>query len=67
MMAATNVTMQAHHVSRSKRGQVLGQRGGFRGCTVWFTGEYHIHIAYSPAARGQKVEVEYVQTFIAVS
>jgi len=37
-MRATNVTMQAHHVSRSKRGQVLGQRGGFRGCTVWFTG-----------------------------
>ena len=36
---ATNVTMQAHHVSRSKRGQVLGQRGGFRGCTIWFTGK----------------------------
>jgi len=35
---ATNVTYQAQHVSRSKRGQVLGQRGGFRGCTVWFTG-----------------------------
>jgi len=38
MQRATNVTFQAHHVSRSKRGQVLGQRGGFRGCTVWFTG-----------------------------
>jgi len=38
MQRATNVTMQAHHVSRSKRGQVMGQRGGFRGCTVWFTG-----------------------------
>jgi len=25
-------------VSRTKRGQVLGQRGGFRGCTVWLTG-----------------------------
>jgi 3'-phosphoadenosine 5'-phosphosulfate synthase len=35
---ATNVTFQEHHVSRSKRGQVLGQRGGFRGCTIWFTG-----------------------------
>ncbi|KAI0210749.1 Bifunctional 3'-phosphoadenosine 5'-phosphosulfate synthase [Lamellibrachia satsuma] len=35
---ATNVTYQAQHVSRAKRGQVLGQRGGFRGCTVWFTG-----------------------------
>lgn len=29
---------QAHHVSRSKRGQVVGTRGGFRGCTVWLTG-----------------------------
>ncbi|XP_002738925.1 bifunctional 3'-phosphoadenosine 5'-phosphosulfate synthase-like [Saccoglossus kowalevskii] len=35
---ATNVTEQTHHVSRAKRGQVLGQRGGFRGCTIWFTG-----------------------------
>ncbi|CAG0885127.1 unnamed protein product [Darwinula stevensoni] len=35
---ATNVTYQSHHVSRSKRGQVMGQRGGFRGCTIWFTG-----------------------------
>jgi 3'-phosphoadenosine 5'-phosphosulfate synthase len=35
---ATNVTFQAAHVSRNKRGQVLGQRGGFRGCTIWFTG-----------------------------
>uniref|UniRef100_A0A9J7Y224 3'-phosphoadenosine 5'-phosphosulfate synthase 2a n=1 Tax=Cyprinus carpio carpio TaxID=630221 RepID=A0A9J7Y224_CYPCA len=30
--------MHAHHVSRSKRGQVVGTRGGFRGCTVWLTG-----------------------------
>jgi 3'-phosphoadenosine 5'-phosphosulfate synthase len=35
---ATNVTYQTQHVSRAKRGQVLGQRGGFRGCTIWFTG-----------------------------
>ncbi|XP_033644083.1 bifunctional 3'-phosphoadenosine 5'-phosphosulfate synthase-like isoform X2 [Asterias rubens] len=35
---ATNVTEQIHHVSRDKRGQVMGMRGGFRGCTVWFTG-----------------------------
>ena len=35
---ATNVTYQTQHVSRQKRGQVLGQKGGFRGCTVWFTG-----------------------------
>uniref|UniRef100_A0A8C9FEK0 adenylyl-sulfate kinase n=1 Tax=Pavo cristatus TaxID=9049 RepID=A0A8C9FEK0_PAVCR len=35
---ATNVTYQAHHVSRNKRGQVVGTRSGFRGCTVWLTG-----------------------------
>lgn len=35
---ATNVSYQVPHVSRSKRGQVLGQRSGFRGCTIWFTG-----------------------------
>ncbi|XP_045135239.1 bifunctional 3'-phosphoadenosine 5'-phosphosulfate synthase-like isoform X3 [Portunus trituberculatus] len=38
LQKATNVTFQVNHVSRNKRGQVLGQRGGFRGCTVWFTG-----------------------------
>lgn len=38
MQRATNVTYQAHHVSRNKRGQVVGTRGGFRGCTVWLTG-----------------------------
>uniref|UniRef100_A0A0G2JFK8 3'-phosphoadenosine 5'-phosphosulfate synthase 1 n=1 Tax=Mus musculus TaxID=10090 RepID=A0A0G2JFK8_MOUSE len=37
MQRATNVTYQAHHVSRNKRGQVVGTRGGFRGCTVWLT------------------------------
>uniref|UniRef100_A0A671QPD5 Bifunctional 3'-phosphoadenosine 5'-phosphosulfate synthase 2-like n=1 Tax=Sinocyclocheilus anshuiensis TaxID=1608454 RepID=A0A671QPD5_9TELE len=36
--STTNVVYQAHHVSRSKRGQVVGTRGGFRGCTVWLTG-----------------------------
>lgn len=35
---ATNITYQAQHVSRAKRGQVLGGKGNFRGCTVWFTG-----------------------------
>ncbi|ESO06672.1 hypothetical protein HELRODRAFT_64113, partial [Helobdella robusta] len=35
---ATNVTYQANQVSRAKRGQVLGTKGGFRGCTIWFTG-----------------------------
>lgn len=35
---ATNVTFQAGHVTRSKRGQVIGSQGGFRGCSVWFTG-----------------------------
>uniref|UniRef100_A0A672PI67 Bifunctional 3'-phosphoadenosine 5'-phosphosulfate synthase 2-like n=1 Tax=Sinocyclocheilus grahami TaxID=75366 RepID=A0A672PI67_SINGR len=37
-LLATNVVYQAHHVSRSKRGQVVGTRSGFRGCTVWLTG-----------------------------
>ena len=35
---STNVTFQAGLVSRNKRGQVIGQRGGFRGCCIWFTG-----------------------------
>ncbi|XP_006783825.1 bifunctional 3'-phosphoadenosine 5'-phosphosulfate synthase 2-like [Neolamprologus brichardi] len=35
---ATNVVYQAHHVSRCKRGQVVGTKGGFRGCTIWLTG-----------------------------
>jgi 3'-phosphoadenosine 5'-phosphosulfate synthase len=35
---ATNVTVQDHHVSREKRGQILGRHAGFRGCTIWFTG-----------------------------
>ncbi|XP_029560865.1 bifunctional 3'-phosphoadenosine 5'-phosphosulfate synthase 2b isoform X1 [Salmo trutta] len=38
LQRATNVVYQAHHVSRSKRGQVVGTREGFRGCTVWLTG-----------------------------
>ena len=38
IVKATNVTFQAGHVSRNKRGQVIGQRGGFRGCCIWFTG-----------------------------
>lgn len=39
---ATNVVKQTPQVSRAKRGQVLGQRGGFRGCTIWFTGQWSI-------------------------
>jgi len=31
-------TGQAQIVTRAKRGNVVGQRGGFRGCTIWFTG-----------------------------
>ncbi|KAG5267011.1 hypothetical protein AALO_G00238830 [Alosa alosa] len=38
LQRSTNVVYQAHHVSRIKRGQVVGTRGGFRGCTVWLTG-----------------------------
>uniref|UniRef100_A0A8C4RL50 3'-phosphoadenosine 5'-phosphosulfate synthase 2a n=1 Tax=Erpetoichthys calabaricus TaxID=27687 RepID=A0A8C4RL50_ERPCA len=29
---------QIKNKSRNKRGQVVGTRGGFRGCTVWLTG-----------------------------
>lgn len=36
--SCANVSFQAHHVSRTKRGQVLGAVRGFRGCTVWLTG-----------------------------
>merc|ERR1719354_662512 len=35
---SSNITYQQSHVSRDKRGQVMGKKGGFRGCTVWFTG-----------------------------
>ncbi|RXM34660.1 Bifunctional 3'-phosphoadenosine 5'-phosphosulfate synthase 2 [Acipenser ruthenus] len=38
LQRSTNVVYQAHHVSRSKRGQVVGTRAGFRGCVVWLTG-----------------------------
>ncbi|CAG5076098.1 Similar to Papss1: Bifunctional 3'-phosphoadenosine 5'-phosphosulfate synthase 1 (Mus musculus) [Cotesia congregata] len=38
MTTCTNVSVQAHHVSRAKRGQKLGTVLGFRGCTVWLTG-----------------------------
>lgn len=38
LQRSTNVVYQAHHVSRSKRGQIVGTRGGFRGCTIWLTG-----------------------------
>ncbi|XP_025993701.2 LOW QUALITY PROTEIN: bifunctional 3'-phosphoadenosine 5'-phosphosulfate synthase [Solenopsis invicta] len=35
---ATNVSSQAHHVSRTKRGKAISSVGGFRGCTIWMTG-----------------------------
>ncbi|XP_011311532.1 bifunctional 3'-phosphoadenosine 5'-phosphosulfate synthase [Fopius arisanus] len=38
MTTCANVSAQAHHVSRAKRGQTLGKLRGFRGCTVWLTG-----------------------------
>ncbi|XP_066260223.1 bifunctional 3'-phosphoadenosine 5'-phosphosulfate synthase 2-like [Euwallacea similis] len=38
LQVATNVTKQDHIVTRAKRGQILGNLHGFRGCTVWFTG-----------------------------
>lgn len=37
--AGANLFPQSGHVSRFKRGRIVGgQRAGFRGCTVWFTG-----------------------------
>ena len=35
---ATNVSFQEHTVTRDRRGKVHGPDGGFRGCTIWFTG-----------------------------
>ncbi|XP_057306690.1 bifunctional 3'-phosphoadenosine 5'-phosphosulfate synthase-like [Hydractinia symbiolongicarpus] len=35
---ATNVEFQKGHVSRKKRGEVIGHAQEFRGCTIWFTG-----------------------------
>ncbi|KAH6934013.1 hypothetical protein HPB50_019480 [Hyalomma asiaticum] len=35
---STNVVFQKHHVSRDRRGQIMSLKGGFRGCTIWFTG-----------------------------
>ena len=37
---ATNVFVQKNHVSRNKRGELLGRGDSstFRGCTIWFTG-----------------------------
>lgn len=32
------MAFQKHHVTRDKRGKVLGAKGGFRGCTIWLTG-----------------------------
>lgn len=32
------MAFQKHHVTRDKRGKVLGVKGGFRGCTIWLTG-----------------------------
>ena len=43
---ATNVVFQKGHVTRKKRGQVLGQSHGFRGCTLWFTGMYFFTLFY---------------------
>jgi 3'-phosphoadenosine 5'-phosphosulfate synthase len=43
-MNTTNVLEQKHHVSRDNRGQILGNLRGFRGCTVWFTGNFLISL-----------------------
>ena len=38
VVKATNVTYKPGLVTRTRRGQVIGNQGGFRGCCVWFTG-----------------------------
>ncbi|OWK01414.1 hypothetical protein Celaphus_00018898 [Cervus elaphus hippelaphus] len=38
MQRATNITYQAHHVTRNKGDHVVGTTGGFCGCIVWLTG-----------------------------
>lgn len=37
---ATNIKLQAQHVSRDKRSKIIGLNSDkkFRGCTIWFTG-----------------------------
>nr|CAI5837921.1 unnamed protein product [Callosobruchus analis] len=35
---ATNIRPEEHHVSREKRGKILGHGKSFKGCTIWFTG-----------------------------
>lgn len=35
---STNIRLEPHAVSRSKRAQLLGADSQFRGCTLWFTG-----------------------------
>ena len=55
IVKATNVKYQAGHVTRNKRGQVIGQRGGFRGCCVWFTGtsnECSVNVTMSSSMGG---------------
>lgn len=43
---ATNVEFQKGHVSRKKRGEVIGHAQEFRGCTIWFTGKVNCLVLY---------------------
>ncbi|CAK9300525.1 unnamed protein product [Gordionus sp. m RMFG-2023] len=38
LIGNANLFSQQHHVSRNRRGQIMGLRGGFRGCCIWLTG-----------------------------
>ena len=38
MVRSTNVTFQSGHVTRTRRGKVIGSQLGFRGCCIWLTG-----------------------------
>jgi 3'-phosphoadenosine 5'-phosphosulfate synthase len=38
VIRSTNVFKQPNHITRKKRGEVVGGQEGFHGCCVWFTG-----------------------------
>lgn len=37
-MRSTNVFKQPSHITRKKRGEIVGGQEGFHGCCIWFTG-----------------------------
>ncbi len=55
-----------NHLTRKLKGKDIGFSSMSEEIKIKIRPFYHEN-TYSPAERGQKVEVEYVQTFIAVS